>query len=154
MVLVSPSKGNSFARRSSLVPLPPEMRWHVTWSCLTYLALCLCHLKVMGDRIMLSFLVWCLCHLKVMGDRIMLSRNISGLVPLPPESHGWHNHVFPKYFWSGAFATLIESDVTGQRHTKAYERHLLSDDFEPSMLMVMQKNCRVTRLRTSFAKRG
>ena len=67
MVLLSPSKGNSFARRSSLVPLPPEMRWHVTWSCLTYL--------VLG-----------LCHLKVMGDRIMLSRNISGLVPLPPES--------------------------------------------------------------------
>ena len=38
-------------------------------------------------------------------------------------------------------ATLIESDVTGQRHTKAYERHLLSDDLEPSMLTVTQKYC-------------
>ena len=59
------------------VPLPPEIN-EITWFCSL-------HRKVIrlpeGHH-------WCLCHLKVVGDIIMLSRNISGLVPLPPESHG------------------------------------------------------------------
>ena len=36
--------------------------------------------------------------------------------------------------------SVIGSDVTGQKHTKAYERHLLSYDLEPSILTVSQMN--------------
>ena len=122
------------------VPLPPEIN-EITWFCSL-------HQKVIrlpeGHH-------WCLCHLKWDGmwhgpAWLIWSFAFATWKSWVTES------CFP--FWSGAFATLIESDVTGQRHTKAYERHLLSDDLEPSMLTVTQKNCWVTRLRTPFAKRG
>ena len=84
LILLSP-------RRSSLVPLPPETN-DITWFCSLHQKVirlpeghhwCLCHLKWDGMWHGPAWLIWP-CAFATWKSRIMFSRNISGLVPLPP----------------------------------------------------------------------